>query len=145
MMTNVGMWKMSRCYQSTMLNQWFYCKELIMFVRGRKCQLTETMCVFYYSSHLMFDKIKWYLPKPQYQGYVSNQVLFIWINIQDYAHLWVYITTATDGSHWMYDIFTWMHMFSMMLNLIIYVFFYIAHETERQPKRATSRNVADVN
>lgn len=56
-----------------------------------------------------------------------------------------YITTATDDSHWMYDIFTWMHMFSMMLNLIIYVFFYIAHETERQPKRATSRNVADVN
>lgn len=36
-------------------------------------------------------------------------------------------------------------MFSMMLNLIIYVLFYIAHETERQPKTATSRNVADVN
>lgn len=77
-------------------------------------------------------------------GYVSKWILFIWINIQDCARLWVYISIATDGSHWMYDIFIYMHMFSMMLSLIIYVF-YIAHETERQPNRATSRNVADVN
>lgn len=34
---------------------------------GRKCQLTKIICVSYYSSHLIFDKIKWYLPKPQYQ------------------------------------------------------------------------------
>lgn len=66
MMTNVGTWKWSCCYQSKHQISDFSL-ERITFVRGRKYQLTKTICVFYSSSHLMFHKIKWYLPKPQYQ------------------------------------------------------------------------------